>query len=274
MSNQSTALVSNRDKQTQIKDLLERAKPSIAAVLPKHLTPDRLLKIALACTSRTPLLLACNPQSLLLAVMQAAELGLEAGGLLGEAYLVPYKDKATLIVGYRGMIKLARQSGNLSSLEAHCVHANDAFEIEYGLENKLVHKPCMAGVPGDVVAVYAIARFKDGAIQVDVMTRAEVDVIRDRSKSGNDGPWKTDFEEMAKKTVVRRLCKYLPLSPELARAIEHEASVEQNVASPLVDMDVIDVPPGVDEVAKAEATDAKQSRADKIKDAVVANGSA
>jgi len=243
MSNTTTsrAIVSSTEKQANLKMLLEKAKGSIAAVLPKHLTPDRLLKVALSATSRNPALLACTPQSILLAVMQASELGLEVGGLLGDAYFVPFKDQAQLIVGYRGMIKLARQSGELKSLEAHVVRDNDVFDLEYGLDTRLVHKPSLAGELGKVVAAYAIARFKDGGYQVDVMTLAEIEAVRTRSKAAGDGPWMTDYAEMAKKTVVRRLCKYLPLSPELVNALEHEAAVEQNVASPVIDVEIFQV---------------------------------
>jgi recombination protein RecT len=246
----STALVSSKGKQATIKDLLEKSKTSIAAVLPKHLTPDRLLKVALSATARTPALLACTPQSILLAVMQSAELGLEVGGLLGEAYFVPFKNSVQLIVGYRGMIKLARNSGQLKTIEARVVHANDQFEIEFGLENRLIHKPCLSGEPGDTVCVYAIARYKDDAYQVEVMTRAEIDAIRKRSQAADSGPWVTDFDEMAKKTVLRRLLKTGPLSPEVARALEHETAVEQNVASPLIDVTILDA---VDEQAAPPA---------------------
>lgn len=261
---QSTAMVTGAAaKQKTIMDLFESRKASIAAVMPRHLTPERLLKIALACTARTPTLLACTPQSLLLAVMQAAELGLEAGGLLGDGYLVPYKDEAKLIIGYRGLIKLARQSGQMASLEAYVVRKNDVFEIEFGLEPKLMHRPHMTGIPDDkdIVAVYAIARFKDGARQVDVMTRAEVDAIRARSKSGNDGPWVTDFAEMAKKTVVKRLAKYLPLSPELAKALEHETAIEQNVASPVIDVEVVQSEPSAPPQTRADIMKEKLSDA-------------
>ena len=236
----TTALVSSKDKQNTIKDLLERSKGSIAAVLPKHMTPERLLKVALSATARTPTLLSCTPQSILLAVMQSAELGLEVGGLLGEAYFVPFKGSVQLIVGYKGLIKLARNSGMLKTIEARVVRQNDVFEIEFGLENKLVHKPCLAGDPGEMVCVYAIARYKDDAYQVEVMTRAEVEAIRSRSKASEDGPWKTDYEEMAKKTVLRRLLKTGPLSPEANRALEHEAAVEQNVASPVIDVSILE----------------------------------
>jgi recombination protein RecT len=243
MSNTSRAIVSSTDKQANLKALLDRAKGSIAAVLPKHLTPERLLKVALSATSRNPALLACTPQSILLAVMQASELGLEIGGLLGDAYFVPFKEQAQLIVGYRGMIKLARQSGEIKVLEAHVVREGDTFELEYGLEPRLVHKPAMSGELGKVIAVYAIARFKDGGYQVDVMTLAEIEAIRLRSKAVNDGPWNTDYAEMARKTVVRRLCKYLPLSPELAKALEHEAAIDENVPSPIIDVELFENTP-------------------------------
>ncbi len=256
----SGAIVSSKEKQLALKDLLEKAKPSIQAVLPKHLTPDRLLKIALSATSRNPELLACTPQSILLSVMQAAELGLELGGLLGEAYMVKFKNQVQLIVGYRGMVKLARQSGSLTSLEAYVVHERDMFEIEFGLEPRLVHKPAMTGDRGDVVAAYAIARFKDGARQVDVMTRSEIEAVRARSMAGGNGPWVTDFAEMAKKTVVRRLCKYLPLSPELQKAVEHEAAIEQNVASPVIDVEMLQEP------------EPERDRAADIKDTLAKNG--
>lgn len=260
----TTSLVSSKDKQNTIKDLFEKAKPSIAAVLPKHMTPDRLLKIALSATSRTPSLLACTPQSLLLAVMQGAELGLEVGGLLGEAYLVPFKDTAQLIPGYKGLIKLARNSGELKTIEAHVVRARDTFEVEFGLENKLTHKPCLDGDPGDIVCVWAIARYKDGAYQVEVMTRAEIDAVRARSKAANDGPWATDYAEMAKKTVLKRLLKTAPLSAELKRAVEHEEAIEQQQPSPVIDVQVFDEALPSAEAAPGPAPDRGDALAAKI----------
>jgi recombination protein RecT len=215
-------MVPSKSKQATLKDILEKAKPSMLAVLPKHITADRLIKVALSATARKPELLACTSESLLRAVFQGAELGLEAGGLLGEGYIVPMGRDATFIIGYRGMVKLARQSGQIANIESRAVHKADTFEIEFGLAPKLLHRPCLDGEPGELVFVYAIATFVDGGKQVDVMSRAEVDRIRSRSKAGGSGPWVTDYEEMAKKTVLRRLCKMLPLSPELAKAIENE----------------------------------------------------
>lgn len=201
-----------------IKTLLEANASELQKVLPKHLTLDRLLKVALYCIEKTPKLQECSPQSLIACIKQCAELGLEPGGALGLAYLVPYKSTCTLIIGYRGLIELARRSGKLAQIEAHVIHANDEFKVEFGLEPILRHVPKLDGDEGAPKAVYCVARMSDGSKHVEVMTWAAVLGIRSRSQSRNDGPWTTDLEEMARKTVVRRAAKYLPLSAELADA--------------------------------------------------------
>jgi len=238
--------------QPTIQQFLESRKDLIAQVAPKHLTPDRLIKVALMARARNKALLLCSPESLLQAVINAAELGLEPSGLLGQAYLVPYGKDVQLIPGYRGLIDLARRSGQISRIEAHVVHENDTFDISYGIEPKLEHKPTLSANPGKPVAVYAIAKLKDGTTQVEVMTISQVEAIRSRSKAAKSGPWVTDFEEMARKTVVRRLCKYLPLSPELQKALEFEESIESGREA----MVEVVVPPSEDE-AKGGAAEAK-----------------
>lgn len=236
----SRALTPHQRQQT-IRDLLEKAKPKLAEVLPRHLTPDRLIRIACAATSRNRQLLACTPQSLLLAVMNAAQLGLEAGSPLGSAYLVPYGDTCQLIVGYRGLIELARRSGQIASIEAQVVHDNDEFICERGFNPVLRHIPCWKGDPGDMYAAYAIAKLTDGSSQVEVMTKAQIDAIKNRSRAGRSGPWVTDYSEMARKTVVRRLCKYLPLSVEMSKALDMDAHSEAGSStSALLDIDIPD----------------------------------
>lgn len=242
----STALTTGTaGKQQTLKDLLQKAAPSLAAVAPKHLTADRLVKIALSATSRAPELLACSPASILRAVMQGAEMGLEVGGLLGDAYLVPFKNKHTkqveaiCIPGYRGLIRLARNSGQITSIEAHVVYEHDVFELEYGLDARLVHRPTLKAERGDVVCAYAIARFKDNGYQIEVMTIADLNAIRKRSQSGEDGPWATDTAEMQRKTVVKRLCKYLTLSPEMQKAIAADDSAERGEIQ-TIDVSLID----------------------------------
>lgn len=223
----TTQLNTTKDALNNVKQLLEASKTAIASRLPKHVTADRLTKVALTAVNKTPALLACTKESLLMSIMQAAELGLEPGGALGEGYLVPYGKQCQFIPGYRGLISLARRSGQIVSLEAHVVHAKDAFTFELGLESKLVHVPNLEDEdPGPLRFVYAVAKLQGGGVQFDVMSKAQVDKIRGRSKAGSSGPWVTDYEEMARKTVVRRLFKYLPVSVELAQALELQAAAE------------------------------------------------
>lgn len=216
----TTAISKPEHKAKTVQDLLTANMGEIGKLVPKHVTPDRLLKVMVACIVKTPGLQTCTASSLVNAFKVAAELGLEPGGALGHMYLVPYGEQCTPIIGYRGLIELARRSGQLRRLEAHVVYANEPFTVVFGLEPRLKHSPMVVGDRGGPVAVYAVAHLKDGSTQTEVMRLDEVMAIRDRSKASKNGPWVTDFTEMARKTVVRRICKYLPLSPELSRAFE------------------------------------------------------
>lgn len=219
----TTAIQQQTQQQpTTLAQFLEVRKRHLADVLPKHLTPDRLVKLAVLATRRVPKLAECGMDSIFTALMQCAELGLEPSGTLGGAYLVPYKGTCQLIIGYRGLIDLARRSGVLEQIEAHVVHEKDVFEVEFGMTPKLRHVPTLREEPGNPVLVYMVARLKGGGIHTEVMTVPQVEAVRSRSMSARNGPWVSDWAEMAKKTVVRRGCKYLPLSPELVRAFELE----------------------------------------------------
>jgi recombination protein RecT len=208
--------------------LIEAQKGEIARALPKHMDPDRLARIALTVIKQTPALQRCDTTSLLGALMTCSQLGLEPGPL-GEAYLVPYGDKVTFIPGYRGLIKLAWQSGRLLSISADVVHANDDFDYEYGLTPKLRHKPTLTD-RGDVIAVYACATFKDGGNAFVVLSRSDVEAIRNRSRAGKSGPWVTDWDAMARKTAVRQLARWLPMSTEL-QAFQTAAAMDDSVRS-------------------------------------------
>lgn len=220
---------------------------SLKTMLPKHLTAERVIKVALSAASRSKDIAMCTPQSFALAVIQASQLGLEAGSPLGEAYLVPFTNRGvkecTLIIGYRGLITLARRSGEIESIEAHVVHAKDEFDFVFGIESRLRHKPYMAtppaeganmaewikgADPGPMIAVYAIVRLKGGAVQTEVMTRAEVERIRSMSRQAAGVTWTQHGDEMAKKTVIRRIAKYLPMSIELASALAHDEQTDTN----------------------------------------------
>lgn len=192
----------------------------IAAVIPKHLTPERLLKVIVSSIAKTPKLLECSQMSLLQAAIAMSELGLEPDAVRGLAYLVPYKGTCQLIIGYRGFIELARRSGGLKQIEARLVREKDKLDVKFGLEPRFEHVPFLDGDAGPVKLVYGIARFTDGGEHIEVMTVQEVEAIRKRSRAATGGPWVTDWEAMAKKTVIRQLAKWLPLSPEMVKAIE------------------------------------------------------
>jgi recombination protein RecT len=198
----------------------------IAAVIPRHLTPERLLKVLVSSIAKTPKLLECSMMSILQAAIAMGELGLEPDAVRGLAYLVPYTDRkrgtttCQLIIGYRGFIELARRSGTLRQVEARVVYERDKLDVRFGLEPRFEHLPFLDGDAGRPKLVYGIARFSDGGEHIEVMTMAQVEEVRKRSRAATTGPWATDYEEMAKKTVMRRLAKWLPLSPELAKAIE------------------------------------------------------
>ena len=201
-----------------------KIKAQMALALPKHMTSDRLARIALTEIRKVPTLAKCDQTSFLGAIMQCAQLGLEPGGALGHAYLLPFDNRkkgiteVQFIVGYRGMIDLARRSGQIVSLTARTVHENDEFSYQYGLSEDLKHVPA-TGERGALQYVYAVAKLKDGGVQFEVMSRSDIDKVRAQSKAGNYGPWQTHYDEMAKKTVIRRLFKYLPVSIELATAV-------------------------------------------------------
>lgn len=230
--------------------LLEQMKGEIARCLPKHLDPERMARIAMTELRKTPKLQECEPMSFIAAIMQASQLGLEPG-ILGSCYLIPFynskagKMECQFMPGYRGFLDLARRSGQIISLVARSVYENDEFSYEFGLKENIVHKPSLND-RGELVAVYAVALFKDGGHQFDIMSVSEIEKIRATSKSKDFGPWVTNFDEMAKKTVVRRLFKWLPCSVEMQKAVSLDEQQElgiQNIkatASEEFDIDFID----------------------------------
>lgn len=207
-------------------------KEQIRMALPKHMTPDRMLRVAMTELRKTPKLQQCQPASFIGALIQCSQLGLEPGGHLGHVYLIPFDNRKAntvecqVIVGYKGMLELANRSGKVSSPQAHAVYENDFFEFEYGLTPKLRHIPAREN-RGKIIYVYACVSIKDGGNQFEVMSVEEINSIKGRSKASNSGPWQTDYEEMARKTVIRRLFKYLPVSIEMVQAITLDESADR-----------------------------------------------
>jgi recombination protein RecT len=197
-------------------------KEQLRLAAPEMMDVNRLIRIVFTQIRRNPKLMECTRESLMACVMGCAQLGLEPEPFLGQAYLVPYGKECTLIPGYRGYIALARRSGEVKSVTAQAVHENDTFELVYGVpEDKLRHVPAI-GKRGDFVGAYVVFRYKDGSYSFDYMPKEDIDKIRKRSKASSSGPWVTDYEEMAKKTVIRRHIKIAPLSVELRKAAAAE----------------------------------------------------
>lgn len=234
--------------------MLEAYKGEIARALPRHLQPDTMARIALTCFRMNPKLSECQPASVFAAVIQASQLGLRPG-LMGECYLIPYKQQCTLQLGYQGLLELVRRSGLVDSIGAYLVHERDKYEVHFGTDPGVAHEPCLDGDPGAVRFGYAVAKLKGGGTHVEVMTLAEIHRIRERSqnvrnakKYGSQTPWDTDFDEMARKTLIRRICKYLPKSNELATALALDDAAGRN-AQVLNVSDAIAntfVPPAID----------------------------
>ncbi|HZG70635.1 MAG TPA: recombination protein RecT [Chondromyces sp.] len=212
-----------------IRDYLKKMEPEIARALPKHMNVERLTRIALTTIRTNPKLLECTVPSLLGAVMQAAQLGLEPG-LLGQCYIIPYGKEATFVIGYKGMIDLARRSGNIKSIYAHEVYENDEFEYEYGLHPTLKHRPAMQD-RGNLIGVYAVAHFNNGGYHFEFMPFLEIERRRFRSRAHSAGPWVTDYEEMAKKTVIRHIFKYLPISIEIMHSVAQDETIRPDISS-------------------------------------------
>lgn len=219
-------LPANQAGGSTVSQFFEKNKGAMAAVLPNHVNPERMLKVALGAVRAVPKLLECTTESLFGAVIQCASLGLEPNTPLGHVYLIPFNNRAKsrtdvqVIIGYRGLLDLARRSGQIVSISAHAVRENDVFDFAFGLDERLHHVPARDDA-GQIIAFYAVAKLQGGGSAFDVMWRADVDRIMKATQSkGGYGPWKDHYEEMGRKTAIRRLFKYLPVSIEVARAVE------------------------------------------------------
>lgn len=202
----------------------EAFRKQLENALPKHLNTDRFVRSAISEFRLNTELQSCSVPSVLGFYMQAAMLGLEPSSTLGQCYPVPFNNRKTgqkecqFILSYRGMASIARRSGEVLSIDAQVVYEQDGFEIEYGLDQKLVHRPCIDADPGKAIGYYVIVRFRDGGYQYKFMPLHEIEKHRKRSKATGFSPWQTDYDEMAKKTVFRSMFKWLPLSIEDMRA--------------------------------------------------------
>jgi recombination protein RecT len=217
-------------------------KSEVAKALPRHLTPDRFMRVAMTALTNTPKLAQCDHHSFFKCLLTLSQFGLEPDGR--RAHLIPFNNRkrnimeCQLILDYKGIVELVMRSGLVSMLHADVVRETDEFIYDCG-EIK-THRPDFHKEDrGPVYAAYAKCVFRDGATKCEVMTLSEINAIRKRSKAKDDGPWVTDWNEMAKKTVFRRLSKWLPLSAEIRDAFEADGDVleVQAVASAPTSLD-------------------------------------
>lgn len=240
-------------------DLLKRMHAQIEKALPSVITPERFTRIALTAYSRNEKLQECTAESFLGSMMQAAQLGVEPNTPLGQAYLIPYRNRGVMEVqfqlGYRGMIDLAYRSGEVQNIQAHEVYENDTFEYELGLEPKLRHVPALKD-RGDVILYYAVFKLTNGGVGFEVMSKEDVEAFaKKKSKTYGTGPWQSDFDAMAKKTLVKRLLKFAPLKSDFVRAVTTDETIKSGISENMADLPDETVTIDVETTAPTENAD-------------------
>ncbi len=231
---QADKAVAQGQKPKTMRQYIQSMQGEIAKALPSVITPERFTRITLSALSTTPKLAECSPKSFLGAMMTAAQLGVEPNTPLGQAYLIPYRNKGNLEcqfqLGYKGLIDLAYRSGEVKTIQAHTVYENDEFDFELGLEPKLHHVPAKKD-RGAPAYFYAVFHTKDGGYGFEVMSYDDVEAhARKYSKAYNNGPWQTNFEEMAKKTVLKRVLKYAPMKTDFVRALSADETIKETIS--------------------------------------------
>jgi len=255
----------------KIRGLIDSRKEAIERALPKLVDPKRFIQVVMTAVASNPKLLECTPASLLGSILTAAQLGLELDPILGHAYLVPYWNpkkkcsEAQFQAGYKGLVELALRSEKVLSIASQVIYEGDYWNYEYTTDGDVfTHRPALSSKDrGEkVVGAWARAKLANGVSQFDVMSTEDIEEIRNRSKSGQSPAWRNSWNEMAKKTVVKRLAKLIPQAADLHRYSAQEDAVDIGVA--VVDSSgdeqmivpansVIDIPPESDEKAPVES---------------------
>lgn len=240
-------------------DVMKAMSSKMMAALPKHVTADRMIRVAINCIRKTPKLLDCDPASLFGAITEAATYGWELGGVLGHAYLVPFKRECQLIPGYKGLIDLCRRSGQISTVSLEVVHDGDVFDYSIGDTPHIKHKPDDRNPKRHekpITHAYAVVRLRDGGIQRSVWSREQIDAHKEQYSSGwryaekgnKDSPWHTAWPTMAKKTVIRDMIQrgLVPVSAEYRDLIHRGIQNDDDG----IDLDTLDIVPAMaDELA-------------------------
>lgn len=245
--NEKQTEVAKTDKPKNVKELLEARMGEIQKVLPSVITPQQFLRLALNALQNTKHLMECTMQSFYGAIMQCAQLGLKPN-VNGEAYLIPFFNgkkkvyECQFLTGYKGLMLLARRSGEIASIDAQTVYENDTFDLSFGFEPTLIHKPYLKGNRGNPIGFYAALILKDGGKTAYYMTVEDAKAYGERySKTYNAGPWQTDFESMAKKSCLRQVLKYAPMSTDVDRAVDADEKVLKFETNASVDEGMVEI---------------------------------
>lgn len=269
LANTARKTVKVEKPEDKMKKYVQSMSGEIAKALPSVMTPERFTRIVLSTLSSNPKLAQCTPNSFLASMMTAAQLGVEPNTPLGQAYLIPYRNHGTMEcqfqIGYKGLIDLAYRSGEVTLVQAHEVCENDDFTYSFGLNPDLHHIPA-TGERGEVTYYYAIWKGKNGGFGFEVMSREDVEKHGKRfSKSYNNSPWQTNFDEMAKKTVLKKALKYAPMKTDFVTAVVSDETIKHDISPEMWSVESVQVDePQDDVVAEVQPNEMEvESQADK-----------
>jgi recombination protein RecT len=234
---------SEEKKAPNLAQFIVNHERDFARVLPKHMTADRMTRLAISAVRTTAHLAECSISSFASSIMACSVLGLEPNTPLGHAYLIPFKNskrggiyECQVIIGYKGLTELMYRSGIVASVKATPVFDGDEFEYEFGLHPDIKHRPGKdanrGADPGKLTHVYPVVQLREKDLEPiwDVLTRSEIEQRRKRSKASSEGPWVSDYVAMALKTGVRKIATWVPSSAEkmgpLNAAVQYEGAME------------------------------------------------
>lgn len=243
---EATQPVPKKEKDTdKMIDVINAMMPDIMVALPKFITPKHFIMLAVSVMNSTPGISQCTPVSFVAALMNAVQLGLEPNTPLGQAYLIPYRNNKKGVVecqfqvGYKGLISLAYSTGEVQTIQAHAVYENDYFEYEYGLNAKLIHRPAFSS-RGKQVCFYGFFCTVNGGYGMAVMGKEEMDMHARMYSAGLQSQyslWRTNYSDMAKKTVIKKALKYAPLKTEFQKILSSDESIKLNLSENMLDVE-------------------------------------